>query len=147
MARMPEPSGEQHLVLQRDLGEIERMARWVDGIAERAGLSEKVTFGLQLCLEEAVVNIIRYAFTTDGEHQIVVVLAVAGDTVIARIEDDGQPFNPLEAAAPEHPSSLDEAQIGGLGIHLMRQFATRIDYRRAGTDNRLTLVFAKHPDA
>jgi anti-sigma regulatory factor (Ser/Thr protein kinase) len=56
--------------------------------------------------------------------------------------DDGRPFDPRAQEAPQRPADLESAQIGGLGITLMRNFATGIAYRRTDGTNRLTLSFA-----
>ena len=62
-------------------------------------------------------------------------------TLQAEITDDGRPFNPLSQAEPEPPKDLASAQIGGLGLKLVRSFAGSIDYQRCDAMNRLTLTF------
>ncbi len=62
--------------------------------------------------------------------------------MIVQVEDDGKPFNPLEAAgpaAPEDPDDLDSIDIGGLGIHLVKKMMDDIDYQRVKGRNRLIL--------
>jgi anti-sigma regulatory factor (Ser/Thr protein kinase) len=57
-------------------------------------------------------------------------------TLVARIEDNGSPFDPTQVAPPPIPASLDEAKVGDIGIHLMRSFASGIHYeRRDGTND------------
>ena len=62
-------------------------------------------------------------------------------TLVARIEDNGQPFDPTQVAPHPLPSTLKDAKIGDLGIHLVRSFASRMDYERRHGRNRLTLRF------
>jgi serine/threonine-protein kinase RsbW len=57
----------------------------------------------------------------------------------AEVEDDGEPFNPLEAPEPDTEKSLEERTIGGLGIHLVRKLMDRLEYKREGERNLLTV--------
>ena len=77
----------------------------------------------------------------DGEFKIAIELERLGGTLVARIEDDGQPFDPTQVAPHPLPSTLKEAKIGNLGIHLVRRFASRVDYERRHGRNCLTLRF------
>ncbi len=130
-------SGGHRLALQRNLEELQRMAVWVDDVAQRVGLPEALVFGLQLCLEEAVSNVIRHGGVAAEWSEIRVSLVERDGAFAALIEDEGPAFDPTHQPTPEPVSSIDSAKIGGLGIHLMRQFTTRIDYWREGSCNRL----------
>jgi serine/threonine-protein kinase RsbW len=57
----------------------------------------------------------------------------------AEVEDDGQPFNPLEAPEVDTTKPLEERTIGGLGIHLVRKLMDGLDYQRQGDRNLLTM--------
>jgi len=118
------------------------MMTWIDDIVAPLELSSETTYALQLCLEEAVVNVISYAFEPDTEHDVRVAVWRDGAIICAEITDDGMPFDPLAQELPQQPSDLASAHIGGLGIKLMRSFASAIAYQRAGSSNRLTLTFA-----
>jgi anti-sigma regulatory factor (Ser/Thr protein kinase) len=130
------------LTLRNDRAELARMMTWIDDIVAALELSADTTYALQLCLEEAVVNVISYGFEPDSEHDVRIAVWRDDGLVRAEITDDGMPFDPLAQALPETPSDLESAQIGGLGIKLMRNFASNIAYQRAGSSNRLTLTFA-----
>lgn len=129
------------LVLDRDLAEVGRMAAWADGFARHANLPDSVTFGLQLCLEEAVSNVIRHGIAPAERPEILVMLDEAGDQITVQIEDEGQPFDPCQFQARSRPPSLEDAENGGFGILLMHRFAAAMSYERSGTRNRLTLKF------
>ena len=117
------------------------MMTWIDDMVVQLGLSPHATYALQLCLEEAVVNIVSYAFEPDTPHDVHIALWRDGPTVQAEITDDGRPFDPLAQALPEPAADLESAQIGGLGIKLLRSFADRVVYQRADDLNRLRLSF------
>jgi serine/threonine-protein kinase RsbW len=135
--------GAHRLILRRDLDEIGRMAAWIDDIARRAELPEALVFGLQLCLEEAISNVIRHGAAAAERSEIVVSLDATDHAVAAAIEDEGMPFDPTLQPPPEAVTSIESAKVGGLGIQLMRQFTTRIDYCREGSRNKLVLTFAR----
>jgi anti-sigma regulatory factor (Ser/Thr protein kinase) len=99
-----------------------------------------LSFALQLCLEEAVANVIMYG-ATDGELKIAIELERRDRTLVVRIEDNGQPFDPTLVAPHPLPTTLKDAKIGDLGIHLVRSFASQMDYERRHGQNRLTLRF------
>jgi anti-sigma regulatory factor (Ser/Thr protein kinase) len=62
--------------------------------------------------------------------------------VVLNIEDDGGPFDPSPVAPPQTPQTVENAPVGGRGIHLIRQFSSRLEYFRVGGRNRLRLTFA-----
>jgi len=129
------------LTLRNDTSEVARMVSWVDNLVPLLGLSAKTTYALQLCLEEVVVNVVSHAFEPETRHDVHVVLSREGSTLQAEITDDGRPFDPLSHPEPKPPKDLASAEIGGLGIKLVRSFAKSIDYQRCDAINRLRLTF------
>lgn len=127
------------LLLRTSLSEIDRLAAWVDGVASE-GLTPDMAFAVQLCLEEAVANIVMYGGTAE-DAQISLEFATnrGGTTVV--IEDGGRPFDPTALPPRVKPVSLEETRIGELGVHLMRHYSSSMLYERLGERNRLTLTF------
>jgi serine/threonine-protein kinase RsbW len=134
------------LLLHRNLAELERLAVWIEGWAVRE-LSANLLFAVQLCLEEAVANIIMYSTPTDDRLEIVVEVERRDQTLVARVEDNGSAFDPTQVPRPPAPASLAEAKVGNLGIHLMRSFAGGMHYERRDSRNRLTMRFVEGHDA
>jgi serine/threonine-protein kinase RsbW len=128
------------LVLKRELGELHRLGAWVHRIEEEIGLVSDVAFALELCLEEAVANIIMYGDPESGDIRVSVTRSRPG--LVVRIEDDGCRFDPTTVPAPAPPRSLEDASAGNLGIHLIRSFSTEMRYERDSGLNTLTLTFA-----
>jgi anti-sigma regulatory factor (Ser/Thr protein kinase) len=134
------------LVVQADIAELARVSAWTDDIGERLALPASILFALHLCFEEAISNIVRHGFrdreTADGtDHDVCLELTREVHAVTVTIEDRGAAFDPREALVPPTPTTIEEAEIGGLGIHLMRQFTQQMDYQRLDGTNRLTLRF------
>jgi serine/threonine-protein kinase RsbW len=132
----------RRLLLHRDLAELQRLAIWIEGWAMR-DLSANLSFAVQVCLEEAVANIIMYSTTKDDRLEIVVEVERRDQTLVARIEDNGSAFDPTQFPQPPVPASLAEANVGNLGIHLMRSFASDMHYERRDSRNRLTMRFVE----
>ncbi|WP_040581625.1 ATP-binding protein [Methyloferula stellata] len=131
----------RQIVLENALGELDRLTNFTREIGDETGLAADRIFALELCLEEAVVNIITHG----GSHpdkRITVTLMNAVPAVTIRIEDNGEPFDPTQVPPPPPPASLDDAVPGGQGIPLIRKLASEMRYEYAGGINRLTLVFA-----
>lgn len=127
------------LTLRNDVSEIRRISDIVDELALLRGLSAEVKNDINMALEEAVANIIHHGFEDEGEHAIDVEIGGSASEIIMRIEDEGCPFNPLEAGSLETGLPLEERPVGGIGIHLIRNAVDRMDYRREGRKNILTL--------
>jgi serine/threonine-protein kinase RsbW len=131
-----------NVVVINDISEVDRLHRSVSQFCRKHGLSPEIEGDLSLALEEILVNVIRHGHPEGGKHEIQVRLSLQQDGVIATVEDDGMPFNPLEAPEPDLDSPLETRPIGGLGIHLVRNITDSLEYRRSEGRNRL--VMRKH---
>lgn len=128
------------LVITNDLSEVPRMSLWLQQALESAGATHEQVFRFDLCANEAVTNIISYAFKNPGPHEIQLHLSRCDNQTRLTIVDDGFPFNPLEKAPHREPISLEDAQIGGLGIDLIRHFVDDCSYERQSDKNVLKLT-------
>jgi len=122
------------------ISELRPLSAWATEIARGLGSSESRCRDIDLCLTEAVANIICHGYSDDAPHEITVELASEPGALVMRIEDDARPFDPLARSTPQ-PPSLDEATPTGRGILLMRSTAASMSYERVGSRNRLTLRF------
>jgi anti-sigma regulatory factor (Ser/Thr protein kinase) len=132
----------RRLVLRNDLAELQRLSGWIEGWTQQRILPD-VSYAVQLCLEEAVVNIIMYGAPRDDRLEITVELEQECGTLFVRLEDNGRQFDPTQVPPPTMAASLEEAKVGNHGICLMRSFATGMDYERRDGRNRLTLRFVE----
>ncbi len=115
--------------------------RLIETLAAVHGLSPEVVFKLNLALDEVVTNIIFYAYDDEAEHQIQIRVALETEGVSVRVEDDGRPFNPLDATTPDLGVDVDERPIGGLGVHIVRSLMDALECRRE--DDRNILIMRK----
>jgi serine/threonine-protein kinase RsbW len=128
--------------LKSNLSELDILCEKLESICQSLNLSQKCKFEINLALDELFTNIISYGFDDDEEHVIEITIDLKPDEVVLRVEDDGVPFNPVEASAPEVACSVENCRIGGLGIHLIRNLMDEICYRRCG--NRNVLIMKKN---
>lgn len=92
-------------------------------------------------MEEAVTNVISYAFDPGSVHEIQIRLWRDGGDLFVEICDDGREFDPVAYEVAPMAQDLASVAIGGLGIKLMRGFARSIAYQRSGETNRLLMSF------
>ena len=87
-------------------------------------------------------NIVSYAYGDEGEHWIDVHVELDRERLSVTVEDEGHPFNPFARSAPDTTLSMEEREIGGLGIHLVRKMMDEVSYvRRTG---RNVVIVVKH---
>jgi serine/threonine-protein kinase RsbW len=102
------------------------------------GAPDPAMFIADLVIEELVTNAIKYGYDDDAVHRIRIGVEFADGRLSVQVRDDGRAFNPLEQAAPDTTLSADERDIGGLGIHLVRQMTDDVCYERSGEENVVT---------
>ena len=132
------------LVLTNDSSELERLANEVKSLAACHGFADKPLFEIQLALEEWVMNTINYGFDDAAEHEIHVDLLFddTARTLVVHIFDDGRQFDPF-GGTPESDLEAfleDRVEGGGVGVQFVLEFADRVEYRRRGAWNHVTLA-------
>ncbi|MFZ0565233.1 MAG: ATP-binding protein [Chlamydiales bacterium] len=109
--------------------------------AESFGIDHKTIYKIELACEEAVVNIISYAYSGE-EGTVVIQCEKQPDTFKVTLRDRGVAFNPLESILhPEPNMPITMRRVGGLGIFLMSRTANKASYQRNENENVLHLVF------
>lgn len=132
------------LRLEPLLSEIPRLIAWVEARCAAAGVAGDIAMKLALALEEAVANVVHHGLPgTPPPHRLAVRIKINADTVAAEVIDNGRPFDPTGAPAPDLSLPLEKRPPGGLGIPLMRGMMDSLDYRRAGDSNILRLRKAR----
>jgi serine/threonine-protein kinase RsbW len=132
---------ERRLAVPRDLGGLDVVAPWVDALAHDGDWPNQLNFAVQLCLEEALANIIEHGADPDGGPIAIVIDDSDSRRVAVRVESAGIPFDPTRYPEPVTAESLAAAKIGGQGIHLMRSFTSAMRYARHDKRNSIELIF------
>lgn len=131
---------ERHLLLQNDVRQIPQLADFVETIAQESNLDQALAMTLNLALEEAVTNVIMYAYPKGSQGLVDLEAIVRKDSLVFILSDSGKPFDPT--AAPKADISLDveERPIGGLGIYMVMNIMDSVAYRRENGRNILTMT-------
>jgi sigma-B regulation protein RsbU (phosphoserine phosphatase) len=130
---------QRSITLPNDIEKVPVLAEFVDEVCEIVGFDMSTTMGINLALEEAVVNVMSYAYQP-GTMGNVNIEAIANETRLKFIISDwGTPFDPTAEKEVDTTLSAEERPIGGLGIHLVRQIMDSINYERIDGKNVLTL--------
>ena len=123
--------------------ELIRLKEWHNKICDDNNISDKTRFFIELVLEEAVSNVCSYAFEKSEDHNFLVKLNLTETDVSITIQDDGIAFNPLQQQEPVQANSIEDAKIGGMGIHLIKNYTKLVDYFRKEGTNNLVMVLER----
>ena len=127
----------KHLTLRSDLSTIPALTDFVREVAQEAGLESA---SLELAMEEAVSNVIEYAYPEGEKGLVEVSAAIEADALRFIVEDEGRAFDPTAKENPDITLGVEERPIGGLGIFLVRQIMDEVSYAREGNRNILTMI-------
>lgn len=112
------------------INELYRLNEFLDNILL------KEDFQVKLIAEEVFVNIVNYSHT-----DLIIVNASYENSILTfEFVDEGFEFNPLLNEDPKVPESIEEAKIGGLGIHLTKELSDSIEYERKNNKNHLKIT-------
>lgn len=133
---------ETTLRLRNDFAELSPVAEATTQFLEAHQAGPEVVFAANLAIEELVTNIIKYGYDDSEAHEITVHLEIDGGVLHIRIDDDGHEFNPFDQPEPDTSLPAEERDIGGLGIHFVRNLLDSCAYIREDGQNRVTITKA-----
>ena len=128
------------ILLSNNVQEVPVLAIFISGICEDMGFDEMTTAGINLAIEEAVVNVMNYAYPKDCRGNIHLVVTADDNVVRFDLMDKGTPFDPTAADEVDVTLSAEKRSIGGLGIHLIRHYMDTLSYQRIDDQNMLTMT-------
>jgi serine/threonine-protein kinase RsbW len=131
-------------LIRNDLAEIEKLAEKIEAFGNSRGIPAVLIHNINLSLDELITNTINYGYRDELEHQIKIDLQLDEMEIVVELRDDGLPFNPLERPDPDINKELDDREIGGLGIYLVRQLMDQVEYWRIGDDNVIVMKKCRH---
>lgn len=135
------------LKFKNELSEIERLVGCVLAFGEENELTDEIVWEIRLVLEEIVTNIISYGYEDKADHAIEVSIVNTEEDITVRVRDDARPFNLLAHPRPDLEIPLEEREVGGLGIHLIREMMDEISYEREADGNLVVMRKRKSKEA
>lgn len=127
------------IVLPNDVKEVSKLTAFVEEVCEAMGFDGALTAQLTLAIEEAVVNVMKYAYPPQKRGDVTIEAQSNDLRLKFTIIDSGMPFDPTVRAEVDTTLSAEDRPIGGLGIHLVRKIMDSINYERVDSLNVLTL--------
>ncbi|HSG44221.1 MAG TPA: PAS domain S-box protein [Anaerolineales bacterium] len=135
-----EERGRLELKIKNQIDEMAVIEDKFEAFARKQGIPDEDRQKVSIVLDELMNNIISYAYQDEKEHIIEVQFVLTGNRLVTTIRDDGSPFNPFGLEPPEINLAIEERQIGGLGIHLVRSMMDEYMYHRQIGKNVVTLA-------
>lgn len=130
---------EKSIILTNDISEISKLNEFVEEVGTEFSLTPDVVFNVNLVLEEAVVNVINYAYPKEQHESIYLTAKLHEGSIVFVLTDSGLEFDPTEVPEADITLSAEDRPIGGLGIFLIRQIMNEVSYERIDGKNVLRL--------
>ena len=130
----------EKLTLNCDLGRLPELNGFIQSITERLDVEPSIAFQVQLAVEEAVVNVMEYAYPGVKKGFVTIKAMSDGHELRLVVIDDGVPFDPTGKEKTDVTLPLEERQVGGLGILLIRGMTDTLNYERVDDRNILMMI-------
>ena len=138
---------EVKLTVKNRIEDLLRVNSIFESFATQHENGGRLRYHLLVSIEEILTNIIKYGFDEQGVHPIHITFRLVLENVEMEFEDRGREFNPLEVDEPNLETAIEDRQLGGLGIHLVKKMVDVAEYRREGDRNILLLRKSKSSPA
>lgn len=134
------------LIVPGELARVEDMNASLEAVLLRHGIGQALRDDVRLIVEELASNVIKYGGDPSGmpRHELSVHIGIDDDLLNLEFRDTGAPFDPTAMAEPDLDADILDRDIGGLGLHLIRNLAESVEYRREGPYNLLDLTLRMH---
>ncbi len=122
------------------LGDVAGVHSAFAEFADAHALPASIRRSMDVALDELLVNAISHGFAGREGGAVTIEVELRPDRLCATLTDDGRPFDPFGAAAPDTALSVEDRRVGGLGIHLVRRMMDEFGYRRRADRNVVTVA-------
>ena len=126
--------------ISNELKEISKVMSLVEKFSKLAELDLKIKQIAELALDELLTNAISYGYRDSNPHRITVEIEIEKQALQLIVIDDAIAFNPFEVKTPNLTSSLENRDLGGLGVHLVKNTMDDYSYKRSDNQNIVTLT-------
>ncbi|MDH4137960.1 MAG: ATP-binding protein [Anaerolineae bacterium] len=120
------------------------IGEFVTRAAEAAGLDARAVYAVEMAVDEACANIIEHAYGGEGRGDIECTCIVKNNELTVILRDYGCPFDPTSVPEPDLCASLEDREVGGLGLYCIRQLMDKVRFEfTPDSGNVLTMVKRK----
>jgi len=138
---------EVKVTVKNRIEDLLRVNAVFESFATQHEIGGRLRYHLLVSIEEILTNIIKYGFDEEGIHPIHITFRRSDEHIEMEFEDRGREFNPLDVEEPDLETPIENRQLGGLGIHLVKKMVDTATYRREGDRNILILKKTHSPAA
>ncbi len=128
------------LNIKNNISDLSLLAPFIEQLADTYGIAPDQAFKINLALDEAMANVVSYAYPEGTEGAISLTAEKEDGILVFQITDEGAPFDPTKEGDVDTTLSVEERPVGGLGIFLIKQMMDTVTYQRVGNKNVLTLT-------
>lgn len=130
---------ERRFAVTPDRASISGVSDFFDGCLEEFSIPLRIGYSLKVVTDEIYSNMVYYS----GAKAAEILFKNESEQIILVFEDDGKPYNPLEAEEPDISAGIEEREIGGLGLFMVKKMAESVQYEYTGDKNRMTVILSK----
>ena len=128
------------ILLNNDVQEVPVLSVFIEGICDDMQFDKLTKSGVHLAIEEAVVNVMQYAYPEGTKGDVYLSVTADNDNIRFELRDSGKAFDPIAMPEVDVESHVNKHSIGGLGIHLIRHYMDSISYEHKDNQNVLTMI-------
>ncbi len=130
---------QKSLTLSNDVQQVPQLSAFVDEVCEAMGFDMTTTMQINLAIEEAVVNVMNYAYPQGVKGEVNIEAVANSKRLKFVLRDSGVAFDPTAKDDADTTLAAEDRPIGGLGIHLVKELMDSVNYERVDGHNVLTL--------
>ncbi len=128
------------MAIGNDLGEVAEVGERFGQFADAHGVPPGIRRSVLVALDDLLSNTIMHGFAGRKSGEVAIEADLSTERLTLTISDDGDPFDPLTAQAPDTTLTAEQRLPGGLGIHLVRQLMDEVSYERRDGRNIVTVA-------
>ena len=138
---MADKKNERSIAVTPDTASISGVSDFFDSCLEEFAIPLRVGYSLKVVTDEIYSNIVYYS----GANKAEILFRNDADKITLIFQDDGKPYNPLEAEEPDITAGIEDRKIGGLGLFMVKKMAESVQYEYAAGRNCMTVILSKTP--
>lgn len=128
------------IAIANELEEIVAAAEKIDAFCEEREISPEIAYAVNLSIDEILTNTISYGYEDDEPRRIEIALRLENDSLLVAIVDDSAPFDLSETPEADVEATLEDRDVGGLGLFLVHRMIDKVEYERVEGRNIVTLT-------